>query len=146
MKILEKNLFNTGITFNLLLRLSPSKPHQQQLISFLHCRKTEKIFANVCVFVRYPPQFLDRSRVGLLCPLSVQKPRPSPGLLVDICSFLVHFNFFRREGKLCSSLFLLCLHKMCSQDESSVMLFWLWQPAWIAAHLSGFWAFLPDFF
>ncbi|KAK5617548.1 hypothetical protein CRENBAI_004155 [Crenichthys baileyi] len=81
MKLLEKNLFNKGIKFNLLLRLLTSKPHQQQLISFLHCRKTEKIFSNVCVFVHYPPQFLDRSRVGLLLhTVPYQSKNPGPPL------------------------------------------------------------------
>ncbi|MEQ2294001.1 hypothetical protein AMECASPLE_039350 [Ameca splendens] len=81
MTLLEKNLFNTGITFNLFLHLSTSKPHQQQLVSFLHCRKTEKTFAKVCMFVRYPPQFFDCSRVGLLWhTVPYQSKNPGPPL------------------------------------------------------------------
>ncbi|MEQ2313142.1 hypothetical protein AMECASPLE_038550 [Ameca splendens] len=96
----------------------------------------------VCLYV-IPLSFLtapESDFCGIQSPISPKTqtlPWPVGGHLL----FLVHFNFFRTEGKLCSSLFLLCLHKMCSQDESSVMLFWLWQTAWIFAHLNGFCAF-----
>ncbi|MEQ2317129.1 hypothetical protein AMECASPLE_039638 [Ameca splendens] len=87
---LEKNLFNTGITFNLLLRLSTSKPHQQQLISFLYGRKTEKIFANVCVFVRYPLCFLT-------APESYQSKNPGP-LLARWWTFALSFSTLTSSG------------------------------------------------
>ncbi|MEQ2316813.1 hypothetical protein AMECASPLE_036433 [Ameca splendens] len=53
-------------------------------------------------------------------PLSVQKPRPFLVYWQDIRSFLVHFNFSRREKELCSNLFLFCPHKMCFQDKSRI--------------------------
>ncbi|MEQ2309385.1 hypothetical protein AMECASPLE_038124 [Ameca splendens] len=60
-------------------------------------------------------------------PLSVQKKKLGPSQVCwwDIHSFLVHFNFSRREKELCSGLFLFCPHKMCFQYKSSVSLFWL---------------------
>ncbi|MEQ2230951.1 hypothetical protein ILYODFUR_034459 [Ilyodon furcidens] len=98
----------------------------------------------MCVFARCPPQFFDCSRVRLSWHTVLYQSKnagPSPVCWWDIYSFLVHFNFSRREKERCSGLFLFCPHKMGFQDESSVLLFWLWQTARIVFNLSGFGAF-----
>ncbi|MED6253412.1 hypothetical protein ATANTOWER_028986 [Ataeniobius toweri] len=77
----------------------------------------------MCMFVRYPTQFIECSRVRLSWHKVLYQSK-NLGLSLfcwwDIHSFLVHFHFSRREKELCSGLFLFCLHKMCFQDESNV--------------------------